>query len=599
MQKFWDYLTAFRIGLSNILFLLVFVIFIGVLGFSGGSSEIEDSSILRINPDGIIVEQKTAISPLNQLTGGGQQNTETLARDVVKAINTAKTDDDIKGIFLDLSGMEGGSMPLLNSIGKALEKFRETQKPVYAYGLGYSQSQYFLASFADKIYLNSSSFHFSGGLSLDGLGVYPLYMKSALEKLKINAIIIKAGDYKSAGETFVRDQMSDFAKEANQKFVDDLWKEFLKVIAANRKMSLPSLEKFVNEMPKLVDTEPYSPSQLLIETGLLDAVLSNQDWKKKLEKISGKEKEDRLVSYRDYLRARGPETPDNYSDKIAVIIAKGEILTGDHPAGTIGGASLSKLIKQAKEDSSIKAVVLRIDSGGGSAEASEQIRVALSELQRKGIPVVISMGQVSASGGYWISATADKIFAESTTITGSIGVITMIATLENSLEFLGLNVDGVGSTDFADPYNPLRAPNPSIIRLAELSVNEVYRKFISLVADGRNMPIEQVDSLAQGRVWSASDALTHNLIDEIGDLEDAVAAAGELAGIENWDRIYLEKEKTSAEKVIEEIINQAAGDGRAFPGMRLREAIKESEKILNTMDSPQILLRCLECNIRL
>ena len=601
VKKFWGYVTAFRVGLSNALFLLVIIAVVAMIGFGDGSPRLPDSALLVVNPKGVVVEQKAAISPIDQLTKTPDSSPrETRAREVIDAVLRAKTDKNIKGIVLNLIELEGGSLPLLNQIGEALLNFRAAEKKVYAYAPGFSQSQYFLASFADKIFLDSNTFHFSGGAALTGFGVYPFYMKEALDKLGVNVTILRAGSFKSAAEPLERNEMSKFAREANQTYIDDLWEEFLQTISSNRGIDFKDLQSFIDQMPSLAEDQPFDPAQKLVNAKLLDGIISTDEWREKLKIMSnGSDADEVSIGYEKYLAIKSPRKIKSDLEKVAVIVAKGNIIQGDHPPGAIGGDSLTELIEEAGDIPLVKAVVMRIDTGGGSPEASEKIRLALSKLQENGVPIVVSMGQVTASGGYWIASTADKIVAERTTITGSIGVIGWIPSFARSLEYLGLNVDGVGTTDYADPYNPFREPNGSIIRLAELSVERIYSRFLGLVSEGRDIPYETVKTIAQGRVWSAKDALEHKLVDQLGTLDDAVLVAAKLAELEKWDRLYIEKRKTNTERFLEELLKQVQLPVPFLRNTYMENFLSEAASLLLVNKQPTIRLQCLECNFSL
>jgi len=468
---------------------------------------------------------------------------------------------------------------------------------VYAFAPGFSQSQYFLGSFADEIFLDSNNFHFSGGLALTGLGVYPLYMKQALTKLGVNVTILRAGSFKGAAEPLERNDMSKFAKEANQSCIEDLWEEFLHTIASNRGIDFQDLKSFIDQIPLLAENRVFDPAQELVNAKLLDGIISTDEWREKLKIMSNGSNADEVsIGHEKYLAVKGPREGKSDLQQVAVIVDKGNIIQGNHPPGAIGGDSLTELIKEAGENPLVKAVVMRIDTGGGSPEASEKIRLALSKLQENGVPIVVSMGQVAASGGYWIASTVDKIVAERTTITGSIGVIGWIPSFERSLEYLGLNVDGVGTTDYADPYNPFREPNVSIIRLAEFSVERIYSRFLSLVSEGREIPFETVETIAQGRVWSAKNALKHKLVDKLETLDDAVLLAAKLAELEAWDRLYIEKQKTNTERFLEELVKQAQLPAPMAGNIHIENLISKTAGWLPINDNPTIKLQCLECN---
>lgn len=600
MKKVWQVITALKNAMGNLLF-IGFIVFV-IIALAGRESEgIPASTVMVLDPEGVIVEQLRPIDPIEEfLRGEESENAETLGRDLVEAIQLAGTDDRIKAIALNLSSLQGTSLNQYDDIGNALDNFKESGKPVFAYGTHYTQSQYYLASFADTIYIDKESLPVMGGVFLQGFGAYPLYLKSALDKLQVSVHVIKAGIFKDAAETYLRDDMSDESKESTQEVIDFLWDSYLSKVTKHRNIDAEAITNYINNYATLLDQTESGPAGLALELGLIDGLVTGTEWRSEMQAISGASGDTfAQVGYRSYLRAMRPPIPDQspVADTIAVIVAKGMILDGEQPAGDVGGDTIAKLIRKAKNSENVKAIVLRVDSPGGSATASETIRNALAAAQASGKPVVASMGGYAASGGYWVSSTANKIFASETTITGSIGVFTIFPTFERSLDYLGIHSDGIGTTSLSGAMNNFEEISPVFKRVLQNSVEATYTKFLSLVSEGRGLSIEQADSVAQGRIWSGSRALEHGLIDGIGDVNVAIESAAVLAGLTDYDVVYLEKELSPRELFFRQLLQSAVN---ILPPMQtgLFPAIPAEVKVLTQMvRSPSIYLQCANCQI--
>lgn len=600
MRKIWNFITTLKNAIGNILFVAIlgFVIF---AIFSQDTNQVPESAVMIIDPEGMIVEQKRAVDPFEQLLAGGESiDTETLGRDIQDAIDLAAEDDRIKALALDLSNLAGSTLPLYDAIGEALDDFKATGKPVYAFGSGYSQSQYYLASFADKIFIDESAIRPLGGVFLQGFGAYPLYMKSALDKLQITMHVIRAGVYKDAGEIFIRDDMSEFSRESNQALVDTLWESYLTTITRHREITREDVLGYINNYDSLLTEEDSNPSLLAVRQGLVDDLISRREWREEMQSVSGKTGDSyHHIGYRGYLSAVRPPIPvqNPATEKIAVIVAKGTILDGEQPAGDIGGDSLARLIRTARNDDNIKAVVVRIDSPGGSSSASELIRSELAETQASGKPVVASMGGYAASGGYWIASTANRIFSQETTVTGSIGVFATFPTFERSLEYLGLNSDGVGTTSLSGSFNSFSEINPIFERTLQNSVNHTYQKFLSLVAEGRGLSIEEADAIAQGRVWTGDRALEHGLVDAIGGLDDAIESAAMLADLNTYDVVYMERALSPREQLLQQILESSVALLPPLTSDLVSIVPPELRTLTEMVSSPTLYLQCMNCRI--
>lgn len=556
LRKLWDGLSRLKNILGNLLFLLL-LIFVLITIFSGPDISVPDSAALVLNPSGIIVDQKVAIDPLQEFLAGDQDDPETLLKDVLDAIKEAKKDERIKVLVLDLDQFRGASLSKLQEIASAITNFKSSGKKVLAFSSGYSQSQYYLAVHADEVYINKQSFDTFGGVFLTGFGVYPTYFKGALDKLKVKLHVFKAGTYKGAVEPFMRNDMSLEAKEDAGQWLNVLWAHYRDTVIDRRKLTRAVFDRYTNHYDSVLLEADKSPAKLALNTGLIDDLMDQKTWTEKLQQLTAVDgKGYASIGFEDYLLVTRPPiaTVNPSSDKIAVIVAKGTILDGEQPRGQIGGDSISRLIRKAREDNSVKAIVVRVDSPGGSASASELIRSELEMAQNEGKPVVISMSGYAASGGYWIASTANKIFASPTTITGSIGTFMVFPTFEESLATVGIYSDGIGTTELSNALNPFKNINVVLKNTLTHLVSHTYQKFIGLVARGRKMKEEDVDKIAQGRVWAGTTAVKLGLVDALGDVKDAIDSAALLAGVSKFDVLYMEKEESTREKLMRELL---------------------------------------------
>lgn len=548
----WNILNGTRKLILNLIFFgILAVIVISIT--AGEDIQVEDNSALVLNLAGSIVDQKQQIDPIEAaLKQGNKANAdgEILLADVLYVIDNAAQDTRITTLVLDLADLKRAGISKLQSIGNAINRFKESGKQVVAIGNYYEQNQYFLASFADTIYLNPQ-----GGISLDGLSMYNLYFKSALEKLKIKAHIFRVGTFKSAVEPYMRDDMSDAAKEANSALLADVWQSYTQTVANNRNIDASALVLDASTYLAELDKAQGDSATMAINMKWVDSLATAEDFRKTMLDSVGKAKSGdsfKQISFYDYLTLVAPKPSFIEQDSVGIIVASGTILNGKQPAGQIGGDSTAELLRKARFDKHIKALVLRVDSPGGSAFASEQIRQELLALKAAGKPVVVSMGSLAASGGYWISASADYIFATPTTLTGSIGIFGMITTFEDSLDSIGIHTDGVSTSEWAG-LSVTRTLSSSVEAVIQRHIERGYLNFISLVAKERNMTLEQVDSIAQGRVWSGKKALELGLVDELGDIDEAIAKAAKLANLNLFDTRVIEQELTPEQLFIQQM----------------------------------------------
>lgn len=601
VKVLWKTINTTRKVFLNVLFFGV----LAVILFSVGDGEpkiIEDSSALRLNLAGVIVDQKTFVDPWQSVltkSSDSDKNSETLLSDVLKVINTAATDPRVSALVLDLSQLSKVDLSKLQTIGHALAHFKKLGKPIIANGNFYNQQQYYLASFANKIYLNPE-----GGVMLNGFANYRLFFKSALDKLDIETHVFRVGSFKSAVEPYIRDDMSVEAKEANLSLMNDLWQSYATVVSANRNVKADDLALSAEKVLTELDKAKGKTAQMAINMGWVDKLATfdefNQDMVAMTAK-SGNGHSYRRVNFKDYL-AQIPPDINLYSDNnVGLITAKGMILNGKQQAGSIGGDSTAELLRKARFDNEIKAVVLRIDSPGGSAFASEQIRQELLALKAAGKPVVVSMGNIAASGGYWIAANADYIYATPTTITGSIGIFGMFATFEKSLKHLGIHSDGVATTDWAG-LTVLRPLSPQVAAVIQRHVDRGYQDFIELVANARHKTVLEVDQIAQGRVWTGKQALKLGLVDDLGELSDAINQAAKLAKLDHYDVINVEPKLTTEQMMMQEIFSSLQSylpelASQSSPLQTLYAKWTNSLSEYSAFDDPQgIYLFCDMCN---
>lgn len=571
----------------------------------GDSKETASRGALLLDISGVIVdkpESSQRFSKLSrQLLGASSDRLqENSLFDIVNTIRQAKDDRNITGIVMDLKNFAGGDQPSMQYIGKALKEFRDSGKPVYAIGENYSQGQYYLASFANKIWLSPQ-----GVVDLHGFATNGLYYKSLLDKLKVSTHVFRVGTYKSAVEPFIRDDMSPAAREADSRWIGELWQNYLNTVAANRQIPaqqvFPGAQGVLEGLTKTGgDTAKYA-----LENKLVDALASSAEIEKTLTKEFGWSKTDknyRAISYYDYAL----KTPADTGDSIGVVFANGAIMDGEETQGNVGGDTTAAQIRDARLDPKVKAIVLRVNSPGGSVTASEVIRAELAAARAAGKPVVVSMGGMAASGGYWISTPANYIVANPSTLTGSIGIFGVITTVENSLDSIGVHTDGVSTSPLAD-ISITRALPPEAQQMMQLSIENGYKRFITLVADARHSTPEQIDKIAQGHVWTGQDAKANGLVDSLGDFDDAVAKAAELAKVKQWHLEYYVDEPTFFDKVMDNM----SGSVRAMlpdafqamlpaPLASVASTVKsESDKLAAFNDPQNRYAFCLTCaNVR-
>ncbi|OBU44286.1 signal peptide peptidase SppA [Photobacterium damselae] len=555
-KAIWNLLSFTRQLVLN----LIFLILVGALFFAfyQGDKDTETQpqpGALVLDLSGPIVEQKDPVNPVDSLLSeamGKEPQQENVLFDIVEAIRAASGDNDIKGLVLNLQNMPETSLTKLRYIAKAITDFKQSGKPVYAYGDNFSQSQYYLASYADKVFMSPD-----GAILLTGYGSYTLYYKSLLEKLDVTTHVFRVGTYKSAIEPYIRDNMSDAAKEANTAWLNQLWQAYTSDVAKNRNIDAAELTPKLPDFIAALKSVDGDFAKLSVKLGLVDSLMTHPEMTQEFEKTFGTDQDHNFnqISYYDYLASLTDINVPS-KNKIAVVIASGAIIDGPQRPGTTGGDTTAELLREARFDNNVKAVILRVDSPGGSAFASELIRNEVDALQKAGKPVVVSMSSVAASGGYWISSSADKIIANPTTITGSIGIFAVMTTFEKGLNKLGIYNDGVGTTPFAG-VGVTRALPQGVGEIFQLGVDHGYQRFIGLVSKYRHMSLAQVDKIAQGRVWTGADAKRLGLVDELGDFDTAISAAVDLAKINDYQIEWMQQPLSPMEMFLQQFTTEA------------------------------------------
>ncbi len=554
----WSGIDGIRKVLHLIILLFIFSIVISALASKTPTMPAEASLVIR--PVGSLVEQ-LAGDPyeraLQELLG--EEKPQTLVQDVIDGLDFAKADSRIKAVVLDLSAMPGGGLSKLQRIGNAIDDFKSSGKPIIATADYYGQGAYYLASHADEVYL-----HPDGLFLLRGFGIYINYYKGMLDKLRVDWNVFKVGTHKSAPEPFTRDSMSDENRVSMSNLLDQLWGLYKADVVAARELEENTIDDLMSNLVEYTETLNGDLAQMALDFGFVDGLLTRDELRDRIIEVSETEADEHgnfpATELDDYLVQMRLIKGDSAADEnVAVVVAAGEILNGSQPPGTIGGDSTARLLRKAQNDDSVKAVVLRVDSPGGSAFASEVIRNEVQALKAAGKPVVVSMSSVAASGGYWISMAADRIFASKYTITGSIGIFGMFPTFQRSLDAIGITTDGVGSTFWAGELRADREMTDETRTMFQLIINKGYDDFISKVAMHRGIDKPDVDTIAQGQIWTGNEAFEHGLIDEIGDMDAAIASAAELAELEQgqYGMKYFEEELSPGEQLALDLMGGA------------------------------------------
>jgi protease-4 len=561
----WDAMNFTRRLVFNLLFfgLLVFLLFAMLAG--GGLKPLSDRTTLVVAPEGKLVEQYTSDLASRALARvmGDREGEEVQLRDLLRALDAARTDDRIERVYVRFDRLQPSGYASLREVAAALGRVRAAGKQVVAFGEYYQQEQYLLAAQANEVYLDPM-----GGLVLEGLDRYRQYYREGLQdKLGVDVHLFKVGEYKSAAEPYVLDAASPQAKEADLFWMNDVWQRFLADIAKARDLSAQKLAAGIDTLPEGIAAARGDLARHALQQKLVDGLKTQEDVDQLLidRGVSDPDAEGgfRQVSLDTYLTHidNGLQKVDP-RPQVAVVVAAGEISGGDQPPGSIGGESTAALLREARDDDNVKALVLRVDSPGGEVFASEQIRREVVALQKAGKPVVVSMGDLAASGGYWISMNADRIYADPSTITGSIGIFGVIPTLPRALDKIGVHTDGVGTTRFAGAFDITRDLDPAVGDIVQSVIDKGYRDFTTRVAQARKRPVDDIDAVARGRVWTGAQARERGLVDDFGGLQAAIDDAASRAKLGKADAYrvrYIEKEATSFERFFAGFVSSRAG----------------------------------------
>lgn len=556
LGRLFGFIWSFAVGLYRVLFVCALLLLCFALwaGFRGGAPvRVEDNVALVIAPTGMLVEQVDR-DPGQELIEqvAGQAPAQTLVRDVTGALERAATDPRIPFAVLKLDGLEEAGLAQLEEVAEAIRKFRASGKKVIAYGPWYEQSHYYAAAQADEIVLDPM-----GMVALEGFSSYNNYFKDALDKLGVEVNVFRVGEYKSAVEPFIRNDMSEEAKAANREWLGDLWGAYGHAVAAARKLPDSAVPDYVSNLRAGLESARGDGAAHAKDAGLVTQLETLAQFRARMGAITGIDDTHgsfRQINFHDYLRGVDHENRKQPvpGTKIALVVVQGQIVDGDGEPGYAGGDTVSELLDEARRDRDVAAVVLRVDSPGGSVWASEQIRRGVQNLKAAGKPVVASMSNVAASGGYWVSMDANEIWAHPSTITGSIGIFGMIPTIDKPLGKLGIHTDGVGTTPLAGSFRIDRPMTPDFAAIVQSQINKGYRDFIEGVAKARKLPVDKVNEMARGRVWSGKRALELGLVDHAGDLEDATAAVAKLAGLQagEYDLAEMRPERSFASRLL-------------------------------------------------
>jgi protease-4 len=587
------------VGIKDVLVLLFMLLFFGVLyaALSARPAAIGDG-VLAMDLDGVLVEQASRPDAFAAVAGAGNVTHEFELRDLVAALDTAKDDDRVKAIALDLDGFLGGGQASLTSLGEKIDEVKKSGKPVIAFATGYTNDRYQLASHASEIWMPAM-----GAMAISGPGGNGLYFKGLLDKLGVTANVYRVGTYKSAVEPFTRSDMSPEARENAQALGDALLETWREDIARGRPQAAAGLTRILADPVGVTRAASGDLARAAMELKLIDRVGERRQYEDRLAKLGGEDadtargyKRIKLASYEDQAVSedKGP---------IGVVTIAGEIVDGKAGPGTAGAETIVRAIEKGLKKEKLKALVVRVDSPGGSAIASERIRQALLAVKEKKIPVVVSMGSVAASGGYWVSTPGDFVFAEPSTVTGSIGVFGLLPSFEGTLTKLGIGADGIKTTPLSGEPDLLHGPSDAADALIQAGVEQIYARFLTIVAQARHKSTADIDRIAQGRVWDGGTARQLGLIDGFGGMNEAIAKAAELAKLGDEERglTYLEPEPGFADTLMaafasEEDSESVPADALATlapaPETLVARAVVEIRSILS---GPSIQARCLEC----
>jgi len=604
----WRWIGLVQHGILRVFgLILIFIVLLALSGAFGGDGDqfkLADNGVLKFEPEGAIVEESVQVSPGDAFTavllGGGQAN-QILLRDVIEGLRMAAEDEDVTALLVRFDGLTGATPAALHAIAAEMAAFRESGKEIVAYGDAYLNGSWFLSAQADEIYM-----HEMGAAGVSGFAQFRTYFADLLERLNVTVNVYRVGTFKSALEPFLGNEMSEAAEEANRVVFGEIWDSYKTIAGQGRGLAPGAIQAYGDELPQLMTAAGGDNAQVALDSGLVDHLVGRGEYMTMIGERFGLDDDSGEVQASDflaYVEANAPAPATGGGDKIAVIYAVGSIIDGEADGGAIGGDIHARLIRQARLDDDVRAIVLRIDSGGGSAFASELIREELEVARLEGKPVIASMGGVAASGGYWIATPANRILAEPTTITGSIGIFGFIPTFENALAEIGVTEDGFGTTATARAPSLTGGVTPEWDAILQSGIEHGYQQFITLVAEARGMSLAEVDAVAQGRIWTGAQALDRGLVDELGDYDDAIRIAAEMADIEDYKVVVMKEETDPIEELLEALGADAAAhiagsDGLFGSGLfaqAARSAAGELEAISMMNDPRGLYATCLTC----
>ncbi|MFZ4833728.1 signal peptide peptidase SppA [Rouxiella sp. Mn2063] len=599
----WRLLNFVREFILNLFLILLILLGVGLyFGLQSKPADTPTKGALLVNLSGSVVDKPSVNNKMRQfgrelLGTSSNRLQENSLFDLVDTIRQAKDDKNITGMVLSLSDFTGTDQASLQYIGKALREFRDSGKPIYAVGDSYNQTQYYLASFANKIYLSPQ-----GMVDLHGFATNTLYYKSLLDKLKVTTNIFRVGTYKSAVEPLMRDDMSPAARDADSRWVGALWSNYLNTVSANRQLTPEQLFPGATAMLTALQQVGGNTAEYALKNKLVDALTSRGEAEQDMVKAFGWNKQDKDFNYTSIYDYAPAPKPDSKDPQIAVIFANGAIIDGQEQPGDVGGDTTADQIRQARLDPKIKAIVFRVNSPGGSVSASEVIRSELAAARAAGKPVVVSMGGMAASGGYWISTPANYIIASPSTLTGSIGIFGVINTYQDTLGQFGVHTDGVATSPLAD-IAVTKALPPEFSQMMQMNIENGYKTFLDLVAKSRNKTPEQIDQIAQGHVWIGTDAKNNGLVDQLGDFDDAVKKAAELAKLPKWKLNWFTSQPSLTDLIFSQVnasvyamLPAVAQAYLPAPVAQVALQMRSQADLFNNMNDPQNRYAlCLTC----
>ncbi len=547
-SRLWGFVDAFRRFTLNLLFLVILVFVIVALS-APGAPPLKDKTVLVLNLHGKIVEQKSGDTRRQLMNRwSGEDDGEMQLRDILATLEAAAKDEKIERVLLMTDDFESAGLATLREIVGALERTRASGKQVIAWGASYSQSAYYLAAHASEAYM-----HPMGMVMVDGFGRYRNYYRAALDRLGVTANIVRVGKYKNAAEAYFATGPSQESLESEKYLYDGLWKTYTTDVETARKLPPGSLAKGIEEVNQRLAATKGDAARMALEGKLINGIKTRDELRQMLIERGAKDEENKTFRQVSYAAYAATVRPVLAGDAVGVVVAEGEISDGNEPAGRIGGRSTSELIRKARNDDRIKAVVLRVDSPGGSAVGSELVRRELELTRTAGKPVVVSMGDVAASGGYWISMSSDEVIADQATITGSIGVFGLLPTGKEAMDKLSINTAGYTTTWLRGAeYDPRRALDPRFAELVKLSIERIYADFTTKAAAARKTTPDKIDEVGQGRVWTGAQAKERGLVDRLGSYNDAIKSAATRAKLGDSVRVvYVEPERSKLETFLQ------------------------------------------------